>query len=342
VDRVRAIEVIDGGMLTTVQDLGRYGYQRYGVPTSGALDLFSLRAANRLVGNPDDAAGLEATLVGPRLKFLAPATIALTGADLGARLDKRPVPRWQSVLVDAGAVLSFGDPRDGMRAYLAVAGSIDVPVVLGSRSTYIRSKLGGVEGRPLKAGDVVNVCGERPMLLGGALHLPEACQPSYGHSHVLRVVLGPQDDRFTVRGVDTFLSSTYTVTPQSDRMGCRLTGAVIEHLRGPDIVSDGTPCGAVQVAGDGVPIVLLADRGTAGGYAKIATVIGPDLPRLAQAAPGDTVTFVRVDLGAAYAAVREGERQLASIEPAGPGTDSARLLKVAAAVAAVASRGRQP
>ncbi len=171
--------------------------------------------------------------------------------------------------------------------------------------------------------------------------MPEGCRPAYGHAHVLRVVLGPQDDRFTARGIDTFLSSTYTVAPQSDRMGYRLTGPTIEHLRGPDIVSDGTPPGAVQVAGDGVPIVLLADRGTAGGYTKIATVIGPDLPRLAQALPGDTVRFTRVDLEAAYAAVREQERQLESIA-ADPGADRTRLLKVAAAVAAVAARWRQP
>jgi allophanate hydrolase subunit 2 len=151
-------------------------------------------------------------------------------------------------------------------------------------------------------------------------------------------VLGPQDDRFTAVGIDTFLSSDYTVAPQSDRMGYRLTGPTIEHLRGPDIVSDGTPFGAVQVAGDGVPIVLLADRGTAGGYTKIATTIGPDLPRLAQALPGDTVRFVRVDLDAAYEAVREQERQLGSIAAAAPGADRSKLLKVAAAVAAVAAR----
>jgi biotin-dependent carboxylase-like uncharacterized protein len=335
---VNAIDVVDGGMLTTVQDLGRYGYQRYGVPTSGALDLFSLRAANRLVGNADSAAGLEVTLLGPRLKFLVPATIALTGADLGARLDGRALPRWQSALVEAGATLSFGEPRDGMRAYLAVAGGIDVPVVLGSRSTYTRSRLGGMKGRPLKEGDILEVCGDRPVLLGGALRMPEANRPAYGHTQTLRVVLGPQEDRFSARGIDTFLSSTYTVSPQSDRMGYRLTGPTIEHLRGPDIVSDGTPFGAVQVAGDGVPIVLLADRGTAGGYTKIATAIGPDLPRLAQAAPGDTVRFARVDLEAAYEAVREQERQLESIEAVGPGAGRTTLPKVAAAVVAVAMR----
>jgi antagonist of KipI len=334
---VKAIEVVDGGMLTTVQDLGRFGYQRYGVPTSGAMDLFSLRAANRLVGNRDEAAGLEITLVGPRLRFLAPVTIALTGADLGAELNDRPVPLWESVFVAPGADLRFAGARSGLRAYMALAGSVDIPVVLGSRSTYTRSRLGGLDGRALQAGDVLHVAGDRPVLPGGARHLPAAFRPVLGPASVLRVVLGPQDDRFTRKGIETFLTGTYTVTPQSDRMGYRLSGPRIEHARGPDIISDGTPFGAVQVAGDGVPIVLLADRGTAGGYAKIATVIGPDIPKLAQAAPGDTVTFGQVTLDAAYQAVREQEDRLSAITSVGSGADLARLEKVAAAAAAVAA-----
>jgi antagonist of KipI len=332
---VKTIDVVDGGMLTMVQDLGRYGYQRYGVPTSGAMDLFSLRAANRLVGNPDEAAGLEMTLVGPRLRFVAPATIAVTGADLGARLDDEALPAWRSVAVEPGAILWFAEPRTGIRAYLAVGGGLDVPLVLGSRSTYTRSKLGGLDGRKLQAGDALHIAGERPAAFGVTRHLPAAQRPVCGHAHLLRVILGPQDDRFTATGIGTFLSSTYTVAPQSDRMGYRLSGPRIEHLRGPDIVSDGTPFGAVQVAGDGVPIVLLADRGTAGGYAKVATVIGPDIPRLAQAVAGDTVTFESVGLDEAYAAVREQEERLAAISPIGLASDTARLRKVAAAVAAV-------
>jgi antagonist of KipI len=332
---VKTIEVVDGGMLTTVQDLGRFGYQRYGVPTSGAMDLFSLRAANRLVGNRDDAAGLEITLAGPRLRFLAPATIALTGADLGARLNDRPVPLWESVLVEPGAELWFAGVQSGSRSYMALAGSVDVPVVLGSRSTYTRSKLGGFEGRKLQAGDVIHVGGERPVLPGGALHLPTAHRPVHGGAPVLRVVLGPQDDRFTPSGIETFLSSTYTVTPQSDRMGYRLSGPRIEHVRGPDIVSDGAPFGAVQVAGDGVPIVLLADRGTAGGYTKIAIVIGPDIPKLAQTVPGDMVTFKPITLDAAYQAVRDQEDRLSAITSLARGGDLSRIRKVAAAVAAV-------
>jgi antagonist of KipI len=334
---VTIIEVLDGGMLTTVQDLGRFGYQRYGVPTSGGLDLFSLRAANRIVGNEDEAAALEITLIGPRLRFLAPATIALTGADLGARLDGQPFSCWQSVVVEPGSTLACAGPQDGIRGYLAVAGGLDVPRVLGSRSTYTRSKLGGVEGRPLKTGDLLDVEGPRAVVLGGVRQLPDSRRPTWGHAHRLRVVLGPQDDRFTPGGIRTFLSSEYTVSPQSDRMGYRLAGPAIEHVRGADIVSDGTPFGAVQVAGDGVPIVLLSDRGTAGGYTKIATVIGPDIPRLAQAAPGDTVTFEVVSLIEAYDAVRQEEAALASIGPERAGRDLSRLKKVAAVVAAVAA-----
>ncbi len=212
---VKIIDVVDGGMLTTVQDLGRYGYQRYGVPTSGAMDLFSLRAANRLVGNLDEAAGLEMTLVGPRLRFVAPATIAVTGADLGARINGSALPMWQSVLVEAGEEIWFAGPESGIRAYLAVAGAVDVPPVLGSRSTYTRSKLGGLEGRKLQPGDALHVAGERPVLLGGTLQLPAAHRPVCGHTHALRVVLGPQDDRFTAAGIGTFLSSTYTSSLRS-------------------------------------------------------------------------------------------------------------------------------
>lgn len=332
---MRTIEVLDGGLLTTVQDLGRYGYQRYGVPVSGALDLLSMRAANRLVENAGNAACLELTLVGPRLAFLSPATIAVTGADLGARLDDQPLACWESVTVAAGAVLSFAGPQDGMRAYLAIAGGIDVPEVLGSRSTYTRSKLGGIEGRALRKGDIVEVSGARPTLSGTRLHLPASVRPAYGREHVLRVVLGPQDDRFTENGIRTFLSSPYTVTPQSDRMGYRLAGPTIEHARGPDIVSDGTPFGAVQVAGDGVPIVLLADRGTAGGYTKIATVIGADIPRLAQATPGDQVRFTAVGIESAQQAAKEQEAWLGRITAIGTEAEASRLRKVAAAVATV-------
>jgi antagonist of KipI len=332
---MNVLEILDGGLLTTVQDTGRRGYQRYGVPASGAMDLLALRAANRLVGNPDDCAALEATLLGPRLRVLAPVTLALTGGDLGATVDGRPAPRWESFDAAAGATLAFSGVRDGVRAYLAVAGGLDVPVVLGSRSTYLRSRLGGLEGRALKAGDLLRAVGVRPVIDAAGRRVPEEDRPVYGHAHRLRVVLGPQDDEFTPAGVRTFLSSTYAVTPQSDRMGCRLAGAAIEHASGPDIVSDGTPPGAVQVAGDGMPIVLMADRGTAGGYTKIATVISADLPRLAQAAPGDSVRFEAVSVGEAVALLSEQARWLDRLRGITAG-GSSHDRKLAAAAAAVA------
>jgi antagonist of KipI len=305
------IEVLDGGLLTTVQDLGRSGCQRYGVPVSGAVDQFAFRVANRLVGNDEGAAGLEITLIGPRLRFLADTVIALAGADLSPHLDSTPVTTWEPFAVSAGSILSFGDARDGARTYLAVAGGgLDVPVVLGSRSTHVRSRLGGFEGRAVQAGDRLEASGrEAPRHVEGR-RLSRDRVPNYTHNHTLRVVLGPQDAAFTSRGINALLSSAYTVSSQSDRIGCRLQGPVIEHASSPDIVSDGTPNGAVQVAGDGMPIVLLADRGTTGGYTKIATVITADLPMLAQAAAGDTIRFMAVTVEEAHAMVREREEEL--------------------------------
>lgn len=344
---MKIIRVLDGGLFTTVQDAGRYGFQRYGVPVSGAMDRGALRAANALVGNDQAAAVLEITLLGPRLEFLAPATIALTGADLRPRVGEAALPTWQSVTLQAGTVLSFAGTEDGVRSYLAIAGGFDVPVILGSRSTYTRSRLGGFDGRALKSGDMLRVVGTHPVAdlvgvgLGGGIlvprQVPPTLRPRYGHEHVLRVVLGPQHDRFTPAGVGTLLSAPYKVTPQSDRMGYRLQGPKIEHTAGPDIVSDGSPLGAVQVAGDGMPIVLMADRGTAGGYTKIATVIGPDVSRLAQAGLGDEVRFEAVTVEAAHAIVRQHEEWLRQAGGAAPGPAAGgRARRAAAAVAAVA------
>ena len=318
------IEVIEPGLLTTVQDTGRYGYQRYGVPVSGALDTLALRVANLLVDNSQEEACLEVTLIGPQLRFLRSITIALTGADLGPTLDATPVPMWQSVQVHEGSILTFQGARDGVRTYLAVSGGLDVPQVMGSRSTYLRAGIGGVEGRALRAGDIIGT----PDTPGSAStvrwRLPERYIPFYGHHHELRVIMGPQDDAFTEEGIQTFLSSQYTVTPESDRMGYRLEGPKIQHRADADIISDGSPLGAVQVPADGMPIVLLADRGTTGGYTKIATVISADIYKLAQAAPGNTVRFTKVSLEEAYQAVREQEEMFQHVEEL-PGTATRRF-----------------
>ena len=307
-----AIEVVDGGAFTTVQDHGRYGYQRYGVPVSGAMDLFAHSVANLLVGNARAAAALELTFVGPCLRFLADAVVGIAGADLQPKLDGVLMPSWCAFAAPQGAVLHFAGARDGARAYLAVAGGIDVSVVLGSRSTFTRGALGGFAGRALQHGDRIRVAaGAVEHVQGRAI--PAQAVPTYGHDHVVRVVLGPQHEAFTSGAVATFLSSAYEVTPKSDRVGCRLTGEPLDHAGPADIVSDGIPFGAVQVAGDGLPMVLLADRGTTGGYTKIATVISADLPRLAQALPGDRVSFREVALADAHRALREQEGVLERI-----------------------------
>ena len=191
------MEILEPGLLTTVQDTGRYGYQRFGVPVSGAMDLFSLRAANVLVGNEQGAACLEMTVVGPRMRFLEDALIALTGGDLAVRIDGRPVPRWRSVRVGKHSVLTSDSMVDGMRAYLAVAGGIDVPEVMGSRSTYMASRIGGLNGRALKSGDMLSASPPDPETQHEERGLPEDLEPvHYGHSHVIRAVIGPQAHAF--------------------------------------------------------------------------------------------------------------------------------------------------
>ena len=327
---IETLEIKEPGLLTTVQDLGRYGYQRFGVPVSGAMDTFSLKTGNLLLGNDEGAAGLEMTVLGPRVRFLAETWIAITGANLSPALDGEPIPRWTAVKVPADCDLSFQGASDGMRSYLAVAGGIDVPVIMGSRSTYVKAALGGLEGRALKAGDVLRVLepGFEPVERGLPEHLSA---PVYGHNHEIRVVLGPQDRAFTADGTKTFLGSVYTVSIQSDRMGYRLEGPAIESADGPDIVSDGIPFGAVQIPGDGRPIILLADRGTTGGYAKIATVVSSDLGRLSQAMPGDTITFKNVTVEESHRLLREQVEVLSSIHGKQPdlndaGDESAALM----------------
>jgi KipI family sensor histidine kinase inhibitor len=305
------IEIIDAGALTTVQDLGRYGFQRYGVPVSGAMDAFALRIANLLVGNAEDAAALEMTVTGPQIEVLDDTVIALAGADMQPEIDDLPAPTWRALPVAKGAILSFRGLRAGARAYLAIAGGIDVPVVLGSRSTYLRSHFGGFEGRALQPGD--RLCrGAAPASIE-ARSMPASWLPTYVGSHRVRVVPGPQDDLFTARGMQTLVGSAYTIGSQSDRMGYRLEGPRVEHAGAADILSDGTPAGAVQVAGDGMPLVLLADRGTTGGYAKIGTIVSVDLPRLAQSRPGDRIFFDAVSVADAHEALRRQETFFAQI-----------------------------
>lgn len=297
-----SIEVLHPGLLTTVQDLGRTGYQRFGVSVSGAVDPRSAAVANILAGNPDGEAVLECTVLGPQLRFDAPAVIAVTGADLGPTLDGVPVENYRALRVQAGQTLRFTGPKCGCRAYLAVSGGLDVPEVMGSRSTYMKAKIGGWHGRKLEKGDVLplRAPGTEPKALENRALAPEFRGRS---EYTLRVVMGPQDNAFTPGGVSAFLSGVYTVTPEFDRMGCRMEGPEIEHNGSADILSDGIAFGAVQVPDSGQPIVMLADRQTTGGYTKIANVISADFRLLGQLKSGDRVRFEKVSLAAAQEAL---------------------------------------
>ncbi len=305
---METFEVIQPGPLTTIQDLGRYGYQQYGIPPSGALDDYAFRAGNLLVSNEESAASLEITLFGCQLRVLQDTAVAVTGADLTATLNGSPIPRWETVPVHRREMLSFPRLKSGCRAYLAVAGGINVPRVMGSRATYTKDGIGGLEGRALRKGDILRTAAARP--LTRRARISAAHLPAYGSRIELRVILGPQDDCFTEGGIHTFLQSDYTVSIQADRMGYRLEGTPIPHRRKADIISDGLPLGAVQVPGDGLPIVLLADRQTTGGYTKIATVISVDIPELAQTKPGDQVRFRRISENEAVTALQEYERKI--------------------------------
>lgn len=311
------LHITQPGLLTTIQDRGRHGYQRYGVPVSGAMDEFALRMANILAGNDQNAAALEITLQGPTIEFLSTTWIALTGADLSPTLDDQPIPRWQSVQAQAGSALAFGQPRDGTRAYLAVHGGIDAPIVMGSRSTYLKGQFGGLQGRALRKDDQLSTLptSQTPFT---PKRLPKNyTAPLYGGSHRLRVILGPQQDAFDRSAISTFLDSRYKISTQSDRMGYTLEGPKIEHRRSPDIISDGNPPGAVQIPGDGAPRILLADRGTTGGYTKIASVITPDLSKLAQALPSHTVAFQQISIQEAQDTLHERETLIRAVERQG-------------------------
>lgn len=305
------IRVLDPGPQTTVQDGGRRGQLRYGIPPSGPVDAPSFVLANRLVGNRAGAAGLEFTLIGPRLRAESPCVVAVTGAEAPVTINDAPARAWTTLALAAGDVIRIGPARAGVRGYLAVAGGLEVPPVLGSRSTYLRGQLGGLEGRALRRDDVLRVgaaaAAPRRTVPGSAI-------PDWRREPELRVVLGPQADRFTDEGIAAFLGGTYEVLPQSDRMGARLQGPRIAHAAGHDIISDGIALGAVQVPGDGQPIVLLVDRQSTGGYTKIATVCSFDIPRVGQAKPGQRVRFSALDVVAAQRLSRAAAAEIANVE----------------------------
>lgn len=315
----RRLHVVRPGLLTTIQDLGRFGFQRFGMPVGGAMDPLALRLANRLVGNRDGAAALEVTVTGPELAFEGDAVIAITGGDLSPSLDGAPVPAWTAVHAGNGARLTFGVRRQGSRSYVAVAGGLDVPEVLGSRSTHLGSRTGGLRGRALSRDDVL-VVGRPAAASAGSRGraVPNDLRPDYTSTPTLRVIPGPQADRFSRQTLETLITSRWVISPHSDRMGYRLEGPPLDHLTSPDIVSDATPLGAVQVPASRQPILLMADRQPTGGYPKLAVVITADLPLAGQLLPGDTIRFAEASIDDAHDALRRQWRELdRAIPPVG-------------------------
>ncbi len=305
------LQVTNGGLMTTVQDLGRFGHQAIGIPTAGALDPDALRLANALVGNRQDMAGLEIRNLGPTLKVEAESVrVALAGTTAPLQIagpPPRTVSALQSVRLERGQVFSVGATGDTACCYLAIEGGFDIPFVLGSQSTYLPGAFGGIEGRPLRNGDRLPLTRPGVALRHECAAAANELGPFDGR---IRVILGPQDDYFTEAGRQAFLGSDYTVSRYADRMGVRLDGPIIEHAKGYNITSDGIAPGSIQVPGTGQPIVLLADRQTTGGYPKIATVISADLPLLGRMRPGEKLRFEAISVAEAEQARHARERKL--------------------------------
>lgn len=289
-----SIKIDNPGMQTTVQDDGRWGYQNVGMSVAGAMDLFAMRCANILVGNDKDEACLEALMIGPSIEFYEDETIAITGADLTPMINSLKVNMWESISVKKGDKLTFGSKKSGLRAYIAFSKTLNVPVVMNSKSTFLRGNLGGFEGRKFIKGDEIKLGNKSNSI--GKVKIAERYIPKYSNKEIIRFVFGPQDDAFTDEAKTIFQADFYTITAESDRMGFRLDGAKIEHKVSADIISDGIVFGSIQVPNHGNPIVMMADRQTTGGYTKIGTVITPDLPKLAQMGPGSKIRFKSISI----------------------------------------------
>jgi biotin-dependent carboxylase-like uncharacterized protein len=321
-----AIRVGQPGLLTTVQDTGRFGEYAIGMPPSGAMDVFSYQVGNYLVGNEEGAAGLEITYFGPELTFTEDHVIAITGAEMPPKINGEEVPSWEALGVREGDVLSFDYLKSGARSYLAVAGGIDVPVFMHSRSTYTLIGLGGHEGRALQEGDelAVGEGGDRSERVGMAVAREQL--PAFSDETELRVIIGLASYRLTEESMREFLNTTWTVTPDADRVGYRYRGGELKFVEreqpagaGADqanVVDFGYPIGSIQVPGGVEPIVLLNDAVTGGGYATIGTVISADRDKLAQTKTNDKTRFRSVDLDEALQAREERRQQMAEIRQA--------------------------
>ncbi len=305
----RIVTVLRAGLFTTIQDRGRWGQQASGVPVSGAMDLVAHRAANLIVGNSDDAATLEVTVVGPGLRMEQETRVAITGADLDASIDGTTAPLGVAMRCRPGSVLRFGERQWGARAYVAFDGGINVPLTFGSRATHVGAALGGIDGRALVGGDRLPLGPSRAEALRASIVSPGTVR---GGAR-LRILAGPQDDFFSEPAFAVLERTRFVVTPQSNRMGYRLSGGNIPRASDREMISDATFVGAIQVPASGEPILLMSDRQTTGGYPQMATVITADLPLAGQLAPGDWVEFARCTRAEAIAALRDQEAMLGGL-----------------------------
>jgi biotin-dependent carboxylase-like uncharacterized protein len=315
-----SIHVVRAGAQTTIQDEGRWGWQARGVPVAGPMDPFAHRLANALVGNRRTAATLEMALTGPELEFSDERVVAVTGAVFALTIDGAPVPHRSPFVVGAGARLRVGDRASGARAYVAIEGGFDVAPVLGSRATHLPSRIGGWAGRALKKGDRLPLAPRRAdhrytTDTHVAIATNVTAEPA--RTGVVRVLSGPDVNLFAEGALDALQSAPYEVTPESDRMGYRLAGPAIRHVRGADIISDATPVGSIQVPGSGQPVVLMADCATTGGYARLAVIIRADLGIAGQALPGDFLQFRVCSAAEALTALIAAEQRLMAIEARG-------------------------
>ena len=306
------IEILNSGLLTTIQDSGRYGFRKYGVIVSGAMDTFSHRISNLLVGNDDDEATLEVTLVGPKILIKEDSLISICGGNLSPKINNCEVQMWRPIYVKAGSILTFGECLLGTRSYIAFAGSFNINKTMDSKSTYLRAAIGGFCGRALKKGDIINL--NKPTFKGmqivNKLHKSISTNgfaitkwfvgsdslPRYSSSPVIRVIKGGQFESFNEESKANLFNSKFAITPQSDRMGYRLKGHNLSLSNPLEMISEAISLGTIQVPPDGNPIILLADRQTTGGYPKIAETISIDIPVLAQLKPGDSVGFCEISL----------------------------------------------
>lgn len=318
------VKILHAGLLTTIQDLGRFGSQQYGVIASGAMDPYSLRIANLLVGNEQGEGALEITLMGTSLQFQQDWLIAITGGDLRATIDGERAPMWRPIVVAKGSVLKFDYAVHGCRAYVAFAGGIDIPKVMGSKSTYMRAGIGGFEGRALRKGDIFQ-CGEmqaRSQSLVRELKDPMNWSVNYhvllnlGQTQTIHVLKGSEFDRFDETSQQALFHDSYTLTTNSDRMGSRLEGTALSLREEFELLSEGVTYGTIQVPPNGQPIILMADRQTTGGYPKIGQVMTADLPSLAQLRPGAPIQFKEVTLEEAEKAFVRNERIIQEIKKA--------------------------